>query len=61
MPVHVATDLTDTQVQAYRIADNKTGELAEWDFEILPIEISEKNYQALGTTAPLMKKNIVIT
>jgi len=40
-PVHVATDLTDEQVRAYRIADNKTGELAEWDFEILPIEIAE--------------------
>jgi len=39
VPVHVATDLTAEQVRAYRIADNKTGELAEWDFEILPIEI----------------------
>jgi DNA modification methylase len=41
VPVHVATDLTDEQVRAYRIADNKTGELAEWDLEILPIEIAE--------------------
>jgi len=40
VPVHVATDLTPEQVRAYRIADNKTGELAEWDFEILPIEIA---------------------
>jgi len=40
-PVHVATDLTPEQVRAYRIADNKTGELAEWDFEILPIELAE--------------------
>ena len=41
VPVHVATDLTPDQIRAYRIADNKTNELAEWDFEILPIEIAE--------------------
>ena len=41
VPVHVATDLTPEQVRAYRVADNKTGELAEWDLEILPIELSE--------------------
>jgi DNA modification methylase len=41
IPVHVATDLTPEQVKAYRLADNKTGELAGWDFEILPIELSE--------------------
>ena len=41
VPVHVATDFTPEQVKAYRIADNKTGEIAEWDFTILPIELSE--------------------
>ena len=41
VPVHVATDLTPEKVKAYRIADNKTGEIAEWDFEILPIELTE--------------------
>ena len=41
IPVHVATDLTPEQVKAYRIADNKTAELSEWDFDILPIELSE--------------------
>lgn len=41
VPVHVATDLTPDQVKAYRIADNKTADLAEWDYEILPIELSE--------------------
>ena len=41
VPVHVATDLTPEQVRAYRIADNKTGELAEWDLDILPIELNE--------------------
>ena len=41
VPVHVATDLTPEQIRAYRIADNKTGELATWDMELLPIEIAE--------------------
>ena len=41
VPVHVATDLTPEQVQAYRIADNKTGEIAEWNFDILPGELQE--------------------
>ena len=27
--------------KAYRIADNKTADLAEWDYEILPVELSE--------------------
>ena len=41
VPVHVATDLTPEQIRAYRIADNKTSELAEWDLELLPIELAE--------------------
>jgi len=40
-PVHVAKDLTPAQIKAYRIADNKSGELAEWDMELLPIELGE--------------------
>jgi len=40
VPVHVATDLTPEQVRAYRIADNKVGELADWDFDLLPIELA---------------------
>jgi len=40
VPVHVATDLSPEQIRAYRLADNKTGELATWDFEILPIELA---------------------
>jgi len=41
VPVHVARDLTPEQIRAYRIADNKTGELAEWNMELLPIELEE--------------------
>ena len=41
VPVHVAQDLTPEQIKAYRIADNKTNEIADWDYELLPIELSE--------------------
>ena len=41
VPVHVATDLSPEQARAYRIADNKTAELAEWDYELVPIELGE--------------------
>ena len=41
VPVHVAKDLTPEQIKAYRIADNKTAELAEWNLELLPIELGE--------------------
>lgn len=40
-PVHVATDLTPAQIKAYRIADNKSGEIATWNFDLLPIELGE--------------------
>jgi site-specific DNA-methyltransferase (adenine-specific) len=39
VPVLVADDLTDDQINAYRIADNKTAEFAEWDFEALGSEL----------------------
>jgi DNA modification methylase len=41
VPVHVAKDLTPEQIRGYRIADNKTSDLSDWDLEILPIELSE--------------------
>jgi DNA modification methylase len=41
VPVHVASGLTPEQVQAYRIADNKTSELADWDYELLVKELAE--------------------
>ena len=41
VPVVIAENLTPEQVQAYRIADNKTGEIAEWNYELLPLEIKE--------------------
>jgi ParB-like chromosome segregation protein Spo0J len=40
VPVHVASELTPAQAQAYRIADNQTGSIAVWDLDLLPAELS---------------------
>lgn len=39
VPVVVASGLTPEQVRAYRIDDNKTGEIATWDFAKLQAEM----------------------
>lgn len=39
VPVVYADDLTAEQVQAYRLADNKVAEFAEWDFDLLGEEL----------------------
>lgn len=41
VPCVMADDLTPEQVKAYRLADNKVGELAEWDFNSLDKELAE--------------------
>lgn len=40
VPCIIADDLTEEQVRAFRLADNKTGELAEWDFAKLEDELA---------------------
>ena len=40
VPVIIADDLTPDQVNAFRLADNKVGELAEWDFNALEAELA---------------------
>lgn len=40
-PCIIADDLTEEQVRAYRLADNKTAELAGWDFDLLSEELTE--------------------
>ena len=56
VPVVVASSLTPEQVKAYRLADNKVGELADWDMEKLSteldgiedIDMSEFGFEDLG-------------
>jgi DNA modification methylase len=61
VPVVVASHLSPEQVRAYRIADNKTAEIAEWNYDLLPIELSalqEANYDLglLGFNAEELAK-----
>ena len=41
VPCVVADDLTEEQIRAYRLADNKVGEKAEWDLALLDTELAE--------------------
>jgi hypothetical protein len=40
VPVHVATNLTPAEVKAYRIADNQTHTLSQWDDDKLALELA---------------------
>jgi ParB-like chromosome segregation protein Spo0J len=40
VPVHVAKGLTPAQARAYRLADNQTATLSQWDEERLPFELA---------------------
>lgn len=44
IPVHIA-NISDVKANAYRLADNKTNELASWDFELLAEQIKELNLE----------------
>ena len=41
VPVHVAVGLTPAQIKAYRLADNQTASLAQWNYDLLPLELAE--------------------
>src|SRR6516162_7187640 len=41
VPVHVAEDLTPEQIKAYRIADNKTADLSDWNYDLLALELAD--------------------
>ena len=41
VPCVVADDLTEEQIKAFRIADNKVSEMAGWDFPMLDAELAE--------------------
>lgn len=51
VPCIVADDLSPEQVKAFRLADNKTGELAEWDFDLLEQELAELTAFDVNMTA----------
>ena len=41
VPCIIADDLTEEQIKAFRLADNKTAELAEWDIDLLNLELGD--------------------
>ncbi|NRD91864.1 DNA modification methylase [Enterococcus faecalis] len=41
VPTIIADDLTPEQIKAFRLADNKVGEIATWDEELLNAELDE--------------------
>ncbi|MBI9008697.1 MAG: ParB N-terminal domain-containing protein [Tenericutes bacterium] len=47
VPCVIANDLNDEQIKAFRLADNKTAELATWDFSKLEEELSFINIDML--------------
>lgn len=48
VPVIVADDLTEQQIKAFRLADNKVAEIAEWDDDALQEELASLDAAALG-------------
>lgn len=41
VPVIVADDLSEEQIKAFRLADNKVGEIAAWDLDLLNEELND--------------------
>ena len=41
VPCVIADELTDDQIKAFRLADNKVGEIAQWDMDLLPLELAD--------------------
>lgn len=63
VPVIVADDLSDEQIKAFRLADNKTAELAEWNFDLLETElagISEIDMSAFGFDMETLAESSVV-
>jgi site-specific DNA-methyltransferase (adenine-specific) len=44
VPCIVADDLSEQQIKAFRLADNKVSELAKWDFSKLEMELAELDF-----------------
>ena len=44
----VYLDLTEEQAKAYRLVDNKTAEFAEWDLDLLNIELEELSLEGFN-------------
>ena len=41
VPCIIADDLTDEQIKAFRLADNKVSEQASWNYDLLDLELDD--------------------
>jgi hypothetical protein len=41
VPCVIADELSEEQIKAFRLVDNKVAEISEWDMELLPLEIAD--------------------
>ncbi len=63
IPCIVADDLTEDQIKAFRLADNKVGEIAAWDFELLDEEllgITDINMSDFGFTIDALGTDVEV-
>lgn len=58
VPVHVADDITEEQARAYRLADNRTGEMSRWDEDALALEAREFPDELVETYFPTVDLEI---
>lgn len=60
VPCVVADDLTDDQIKAFRLADNKVGEIATWDLNKLQLELDflDCNMEEFGFISAMEEPDI---
>lgn len=60
VPCVVADDLTDEQIKAFRLADNKVGEIATWDLDKLQLELDflDCNMEEFGFISAMEEPDI---
>ena len=60
VPCIIADDLTDEQIKAFRLADNKVSEQASWNYDLLDLELDDIKELDMGDFGFLKHENIDI-
>ena len=60
VPCIIADDLTEEQVKAFRLADNKVSEIADWNFELLDKELNNILDMNMSDFGFINSKDIVL-